>query len=154
MSEIDTKIFESAIRTQVSEIEEIYQKIAQRSKNFKKSFGKVESLSYQLHNLYFAFEDLFKLVADYFENNIETRDRWHVDLLKKMKIEIEGIRPALLSTETFENLNELRAFRHLFRHAYTYELDSDRVEMVFKKALKLHQLYQKDVERFLAAVRS
>ncbi len=154
MSEIDTKIFESVIRTQVSEIEEIYQKIAKRSKNFKKSFGKVESLGYQLHNLYCAFEDLFKLVADYFENNIETRDRWHVDLLKKMKIEIEGIRLSLLSTETFENLNELRALRHLFRHAYTYELDCDRVEMVFKKALKLYQLYQKDVERFLATVKS
>lgn len=152
MDKVDTRILESAIKTQVNEIEEIYQKIAKRSKNFKKSPEKVESLSYQLHNLYCAFEDLFQLVADYFENSIESKDRWHVDLLTKMKIEIEGIRPAFLSKETFENLNELRAFRHLFRHAYTYELDTNKVEIVLKKALKLHNLYQEDVERFLSII--
>jgi hypothetical protein len=47
-------------------------------------------------------------------------------------------------------LDELRRFRHLFRGAYRLHLDAERLELVYKKARALEQVYQNDIERFMA----
>ena len=75
-------------------------------------------MGYQLHNLYGAFEQLFKETARFFENRVDAGS-CRADLLRRMQLEIQGIRPALLSAETASGLDELRRFRHFFRHAYT-----------------------------------
>ena len=61
-----------------------------------------------------------------------------------MKIPIERVRPALLSEESYKLLDSLRAFRHFFRHAYSYELDPRKVALVVEDALKLKKLYQRE----------
>lgn len=150
MAEVNAKILEAEIRDQLKEIDKVYQKVEQRSWDFKKNPERTESLSFQLHNLYCAFEDLFEIVAEYFENSIADRDRWHVELLRRMKMKVDGIRPALISEEGYKMLDELRAFRHHFRHAYTYELDPDKIELVLGKAIRLKGIYRAEVERFLS----
>ena len=52
-----------------------------------------------------------------------------------MLLTIEGVRPSLLSEKAFRNLDELRSFRHVFRHAYSYGLDDERVIYLLKKVL-------------------
>ncbi len=74
--------------------------------------------AYYLHNLYNAFESIFRLVASAFENHIPDAAQWHTLLLSRMGRDIEGIRPRLLSDSSSEALDELRCFRHLFRHVY------------------------------------
>ncbi len=39
-----------------------------------------------------------------------------------MAIEIDGVRPRVISSELAEELDDYRKFRHLFRHAYGGEL--------------------------------
>jgi hypothetical protein len=90
-------LLKTLLSAQQREIEGIYAKIAQRRGG--KTPAHLESLAYQLHNLYCAFEDLFKQVADFFENTLEDPTRYHRELLWRMKIPIEGVRPALLSEE-------------------------------------------------------
>ncbi|MEW5768012.1 MAG: hypothetical protein AB1797_10390 [bacterium] len=153
MGKFNEEVLEAEIKDQLKEIDKVYQRIEQRSQDFEKNPERTESLSYQLHNLYGAFEDLFEIVAEYFENSIADRERWHVELLRRMKMEISGVRPALISEEGYKMIDELRAFRHRFRHAYTYELDPDRVGLVLKKAMKLKDIYQLEVERFLNLTR-
>ena len=103
-------ILKAEIEAQVGEIEKIYVRIDERSK--KKGKAAAESIGYQLHNLYCAFEDLFEIVAKTFENNIHDQCRYHLELLKRMTIAIEGIRPSMLSQEVFVLLDNLRSFRH------------------------------------------
>jgi len=67
-----------------------------------------------------------------------------------MKMPIEGVRPAFLSETSFKMLDSLRAFRHVFRHAYSYELDAKKVALVAEDAFILKQLYKKDIAVFLA----
>jgi len=140
-------LLRASIEAQRKEIERIFAKIEERRHG--KTVAEVESLAYQLHNLYCAFEDLFKIVADSFENRIEDRTRYHRELLWRMRISIEGVRPALLSEESYRLLDSLRAFRHFFRHAYSYELDPRKVALVVEDALKLRELYQQEIEHFL-----
>ncbi len=103
---------------------------------------------YYLHNLYTAFEHICVLIASAFENQIADRSQWHSLLLRRMAQPIEGFRPRLFREETFRCLDELRAFRHVFRGAYSVTLDPDRVALVLHKAKELRSLYLHDLEQF------
>jgi uncharacterized protein YutE (UPF0331/DUF86 family) len=140
---------EASIRDQQKLIEKLYRKIGQRKKGYTKDPQALESLAYQMHNLYCAFEDLFRLVADHFENHVVEQMAWHKELLNKMKVKINGIRPALISESSYELLNELRGFRHVFRHAYGFELEPAKLKIVLRKALALKKIYKKDIANFL-----
>lgn len=147
MEEERLSLLRASIAAQREEIERIFTKIEERRRG--EGEAHLESLAYQLHNLYCAFEDLFKIVADFFENRIEERARYHRELLWRMKVPIEGVRPALLSEESFRLLDSLQAFRHVFRHAYSYGIDPKKLTLVVEDALKLKELYQGEIERFL-----
>jgi hypothetical protein len=104
---------------------------------------------YYLHNLYNAFENIFQRVAEAFENDISDKAQWHAQLLRRMTLDIEGVRPRLLSDEAYQCLDELRRFRHLFRNLYTADLDSERLRLVLNEARRLQSFYHADIERFL-----
>jgi len=106
-------------------------------------------IGYYLHNLYNAFESIFQRVAETFENDIVDSSRWHTLLLRRMTLDIEDVRPRLLSGETYQCLDELRRFRHLFRSTYTSSSDVERLRLVVQKAHTLDDLYRADIERFL-----
>lgn len=143
-------ILEAEIDKQAEGIYKIYSKIKERAAGLNNNEEKVESLAYQLHNLYCAYEDLFKIVANTFENNIEEGITWHKELLRRMSITIKNIRPNLISEESLNLLSELRAFRHFFRHAYAYELDIEKVKLILKKALELKEIFKKDLNSFIS----
>lgn len=109
----------------------------------------VITVAYYLHNLYCAFESIFQRVAEVFENQVPDRTAWHVGLLHRMTLDIEGIRPHLISSTAFDSLDELRRFRHLFRSAYRLRLDPERLALVRRKARALEAVYQADMDRFL-----
>ena len=140
-------ILKSEVHAQISEIESIYNKLEDRRK--EKGKAGLESIGYQLHNLYCAFEDLFKIVAESFENHIQDKAKYHTELLKRMTISIEGVRPPLLSQESYILLDSLRSFRHFFRHAYSYEIDARKVQIVLEDVDKLREIFKRDADIFL-----
>ncbi len=103
MEEGRLALLKAAISKQVMLIEQIYDRVEKRKR--AESEAELESLGYQLHNLYCAFEDVFKLVAEAFESHIDDVGRYHVQLLWKMSLEIEGVRPSLLSEESVRLLD-------------------------------------------------
>ena len=138
MEERKIALFLADFDHQVSRIEKIYGLLDNRSNVLarkKIAQESVESCGYWLHNLFCAYEDLFKIVSAFWENNIGTDGAFHKTLIKRMMLTIEGVRPALLSDESFCHLDELRGFRHVFRHAYSYGLDDERVVYLLKKVL-------------------
>ena len=66
-----------------------------------------------------------------------------------MCLDIPGIRPSVIrEPETFKNLDELRGFRHVFRHAYSYGLDDERVFFLVNRVLRSKDTLLTDVARF------
>ena len=114
----------------------------------KTSMEIIESIGYWMHNLYCSYEDLFKLVASFFENNIHSNGFFHKKLLETMAITIQGIRPALISDDSYKYLDELRAFRHVFRHAYSYGLDDERVIFLLHRVIKQKDTIMHDLKAF------
>lgn len=137
------------IAFQVQAIDAVISKVQARKTDYDLDPRFAESLAYQLHNLYCAFEDLFRIVAKFFENNIEDEHRFHVQLLQRMMLDIEGVRPALIGRRLFTALDELRAFRHAFRHAYSHEIDMDKLGLVLKRYELIETHYKQDIQRFL-----
>ena len=101
-------LLRAEMSAQVRQIDEIYGKIAERKEG--KGQADVESLAYQLHNLYCAFEDLFKRVAGTFENRLDEARRYHVELLKRLRLTIEGVRPALIRRSPADSLTRFGHF--------------------------------------------
>jgi hypothetical protein len=89
-------------------------------------------------------------VAEAFENHVPDTSRWHALLLERMNRDIEGIRPRLLGDEAVQALDELRRFRHIFRHPYHYDLESEGVKRALAQAHRLKRVYSKDLDRFVA----
>lgn len=147
MEEERLSLLNASIRTQSEEVRRIFTKIEDR--RHREGEANLESLAYQLHNLYCAFEDLLKIVDNFFANHIEESASYHRALLWRMKMHLEGVRPAFLSEASYKLLDSLRAFRHVFRHTYSYELDAKKVSLVVEDALKLKELYQEEINRFL-----
>lgn len=153
MEESQIGLLTANIIKQQKLIEAIYGHIAARKKGYTKDRAILESLAYQLHNLYCAFEDLFRIVANYFENHIDEQAGWHKELLGRMTLEIKGVRPRFISETAYEFLNDLRGFRPVFRHAYGVELEAEKIKLVLKKAQALKKIYQKDIVFFLAQLK-
>jgi hypothetical protein len=146
-------IFKTDINAQRQLIKMIQEKLKQRSENLNpEDIVRLESIAYQIHNLYNAVEDLLKIVATYFENNIADNSQWHSALLRRMTQEISGIRPALLSAESYSILNSLRGFRHFFRHAYGSEIEFQQLKINLDKALIILSYLEQDLKIFIEKI--
>ncbi len=106
-------------------------------------------VAYHLHNLYNAFENVFQNIAAVFENSADDIERWHAQLLERMRLDVKPLRPAVIDEAAYEALDELRRFRHLFRHAYSVKLDLLRLQLVMRKAMALKELYAAQLEQFI-----
>ena len=106
--------------------------------------------AYHIHVIYGLFENLFVRIAGFFSNHLEDKSRWHAQLLRRMTLQVEGIRPAVISEASHHHLNELRRFRHLFRNAYFLEFDPVRLGLVVRDTQQLAQTYEADLNRFLS----
>jgi hypothetical protein len=117
-------VLKTDLDTQLALVELLFERLEERAQNLAPTDMKqLESVAYQLHNVYAAAETLLEIVATHFENHIADASRWHSALLLRMAQPIEGVRPALLSGEALQLLDALRGFRHFFRHAYATTID-------------------------------
>lgn len=138
------------LNAQMTNIKAIHQKIVDRSTRLQSDDETIlESTAYQIHNLYCAAEDLLKIVAGYFENNISDSSQWHSLLLQRMSVEIPNIRPAFLTSKTYSILNSLRGFRHFFRHAYGATIEYVQLKSNIDKSLDLLTHLESDLNQFI-----
>ena len=152
MDEARYALLKAEVEDLYGQIDQIYARIEERNSEFGNRTESLDSMGYQLHNLYCAFEQVFEIIAQFFENNI-AGERYHTDLLRRMRLTIEGIRPACISEEAFTLLDELRRFRHFFRHAYLSELKFDKLAYLVKVAEKLRVVFQRDRQQFFEKLR-
>jgi hypothetical protein len=86
------------------------------------------ALALGVHDIYNGTEDVMLSLANDIDDYVPTGEAAHQDLLDQMSAAIDGKRPALLSTELYGLLVELKGFRHVVRHRYGFDLDLSKVE--------------------------
>ena len=100
-----------------------------------------------LEHYYTCAESIFLRISQYFENSLEP-SRWHADLLQKMTLDIDGIRPRAVDVQDIPALQELRRFRHFRRNYFDLEYDWDRLDFLVKKVRGLHPGLGRSLDRF------
>ena len=90
MDEARYVVFAAEARAQLRQIALIHERIDHRER--VSGVAGLESLAYQLHNLYGAIEELFELVAAAFENQLQGGGGYHIELLRRMTIAVDAVR--------------------------------------------------------------
>lgn len=127
-----------------------FQKAAQRLE--RKEEVAYEGCAHQLCRMYNAVEQMLLRAAKAFENNIDDEQGWHGALLTRLAVRIEGIRPALVPQDLKPPLQELKAFRHVFVHAYELELDPEKLALLLKYAKTVAERLEVTVQDFIREV--
>lgn len=131
----------------VSEIEDVSR---EKAKSYKKEKIYKESLALKLHNFYTGCERIFHKIADDINGGVPSSRDWHKRLLKSMSLDIEGIRPPVISESTAEILENYLAFRHVVRNIYGFEIESEKLTILIKKIFSLHKKFKKEINKFIA----
>ena len=79
-----------------------------------------------LHSFYTGLENLFRRVTVELGKSVPQGDAWHRHLLQGMT-QATAERPAFLSAELAERLKPYLQFRHVFRQAYSFQLQWEKM---------------------------
>lgn len=121
------------IRNELSDLEQVIERAQEGWSGIQASSAKerqafVDSVALNLHGFYSGLERLFELIARQVDSSLPEGAAWHRDLLQQMAQDLPESRPAVISQENAEILDEFRRFRHLVRNMYTINLTPIKME--------------------------
>lgn len=88
----------------------------------------LDGVALNLHGFYSGIERIFERIAATVDGNVPTAANWHQELLSQMSMEIPQVRPAVISDEVRDMLEDYRGFRHVVRNVYTFHLNPEKME--------------------------
>lgn len=109
----------------------------------------IDSIAHNLENFYLAVEEIFKMISVATAEGLPEGERWHSTLLKNMTKEIKGVRPSVITEETYELMDDYRKFRHLARNIYTFNILPDKVLILAKTVNKTFKGFEGDIKGFI-----
>jgi hypothetical protein len=110
-------------------------------------------LAVDLHSYYTALESLVERVLVAVEGRTPGGPASHAALLREASRAIEGVRPSLFPPERIDGLDELRRFRHVFRHAYALDLRHDKMRRALDPFPAVHAGLSSDLDALIAFLR-
>jgi hypothetical protein len=102
-----------------------------------------------LHDFYSAVERIFVRIAQELNGGVPGTERWHRDLLMDMSLELDSVRPALITRELHDLLVPFLGFRHLFRNVYGFAIDAERLALLDAQFDEAFRRFQQEMRRFL-----
>lgn len=107
-----------------------------------------------LQDYYSGVERIFKRIAVEVDERLPKGKSWHKALLDQMKVDIPGIRPKVISSATYEKLDELRSFRPRVGNIYGFNLIPERVVHYLLSLSELDNSFKSDIRAFFEAINS
>jgi hypothetical protein len=77
---------------------------------------------------------LFEKVAKVIDGSLPQGANWHQLLLEKMSLEVPNRRPALISQQSREALEEYRGLRHVVRNIYAFQFEAEKLKPLVELA--------------------
>jgi hypothetical protein len=114
----------------------------------------IDSAALNLHSFYSGLERLFEFVAHQIDGGPPKGEAWHRELLRQMTMEVTGMRPSVISSETAEGLDEYRRFRHVVRNVYAEHLDPIRIGKLVEGLAGLWERIKSELTQFAGFLES
>ncbi len=128
------------------------EKVNAEKQAFEKKYEIVDSyltraLSSLIADFYSGIERTLKIISEELDGGLPRSENWHKQLLANSRIRLGG-RPPVISDATYEALLPFLGFRHVFRSAYGFELDRDRIQSLESKLPRVLDGFLKDIGEF------
>ncbi len=107
----------------------------------------ITALASVLHYFYNGLESIFATIAKEVDSEFPTGDRWHRDLLAQMGQNNER-RTAVLSPDILIKIQNYLAFRHYYRHAYSFFLRWQELRELVLPLASVWEQTKSDLEGF------
>lgn len=151
MTEIQTEIDFNICRLQ--KLLDRYEPLVSLCKVQEPDFYYQVAAGSMLQSYYNGIERIFRIINDCTDKKALSPASNHKALLAYMTERTEN-RPAVISAELARELDEYRAFRHVFRHRYDFELDWSLTKPLFLNADTVWKKFRKELEAFAAGLRT
>lgn len=96
------------------------------------------------HGFYNGIENILKQVVINEGCQIPAGPSWHRDLITL------AIKVGVISQQTAEELKSYLAFRHFFSHAYSFDLDEERIIPLVRGIPGVMATFTSDIKKFLS----
>lgn len=113
----------------------------------------LDGVALNLHGFYTGLEKIFEKIATTVDGSVPTASNWHQELLRQMSMEIDGVRPAVISEECRDLLEDYRGFRHVVRNIYTYHLSPSKMEPLINQVDVVMEKLSVELTEFAAFLR-
>lgn len=114
--------------------------LLEKCQNTRPDTDEIPAVAAILHSFYTGIENIFKRISVELDGMAPTGVMWHSPLLKNMASPNTN-RSSVISYKLYEELQEYLDFRHVFRHAYTFELKWDKMASLAQRSNDiLHRL--------------
>lgn len=96
-----------------------------------------------IHSFYNGVENVLKQLVIAKGINIPQGPSWHIEL-----IEI-AVANRFISHNTSDMLKEYLGFRHFFSHAYSFDVDGDRIAPLLERIRNVYKSFHADIAKVL-----
>jgi hypothetical protein len=81
-------------------------------------FDREIAIGAMLHNCFGAMESALERLIEAVDGSLPTGRNYHAELIRRAAAPVPEVRPAVISMALAGDLQQLRQYRHAFRHAY------------------------------------
>jgi uncharacterized protein YutE (UPF0331/DUF86 family) len=131
------------IRAELENIDEVIEEIPSHLILPKLSNLELAGAAALLHNFYNGVENILKQIIVSKNITLTESRTWHRELLEK------AVSNKIISEECKNNLGQFLAFRHFFSHAYAFDLNPEKMEILVESIQKVYSLFKKDIQKVI-----
>lgn len=122
-------LIKEQIKFKISDIDKLfseYELIFEKVNLMEPDLFDMTILGSVLHSFYNGLENIFEIIAKNIDGNVPTGNKSHQELLHQMARE-NSIRNEIIDEDLYLKLREYATFRHFYRHAYSFQLNWEKM---------------------------
>lgn len=101
-----------------------------------------------LHSFYNGLENIFEIIAKNIDNNVPIGNKSHQELLHQIASENSN-RNEIINEELYLKLREYATFRHFYRHAYSFQLNWEKMQPLVDNINSIWNEIKQSLENFI-----
>lgn len=147
-------VLKTEIEKDLRDLERLDDEMSEVLRHPNPSFLETRAAGSILHDFYSGIEKIFRRIASRIDRDVPSGEDWHTDLLIRMSVPIDSIRPPVIGEKLKERLGEYLRFRHLFRNIYGFELRWERCKALGMMMGEILKIFKSEIREFLGFIDS
>lgn len=143
--------FVSRVNFEIEQIDQLlltYAPLLERVRREAPDLVEITALGSVLHSFYNGLENIFLRVAKEIDQIVPSGKQWHRDLLNQMT-NLTSQRGPVFSIDTVNGLADYLAFRHFYRHSYSFFLKWNELQGLVDPLEEVWEQTKAELKSFL-----